>query len=155
MRYLLDTNILLRISQPHDPAYPAITGSLAHLQQQPNTEFCFFLQNLSEFWNACTRPVENKGYGFSIADTDKRARAIEGFCIYLPDTPQVYAEWRRLVVAHSVKGIQVHDAKLAAGMLAHGITHILTNNKRDFGRYSGITAITPDEVMETALGPIT
>lgn len=155
MRYLLDTNILLRLSQPHDPAYPAITGSLAHLQQQPGTEFYFFLQNLSEFWNVCTRPAESNGYGFSIADTDARARAIEGFCTYLPDTPQVYAEWRRLVVAHSVTGIQVHDAKLAAGMLAHGITHLLTSNKRDFGRYSGITAITPDEILQRASNPIT
>ena len=114
MRYLLDTNILLRLSQPHDPAYQSIIDSIALLQQQADTEFCFLLQSLSEFWNVCTRPVENNGYGFSIAETDRRARAIEGFCVYLPDTPQVYAEWRLLVVKHSVVGVQVHDAKLAA-----------------------------------------
>jgi len=43
MRYLLDTNILLRLSQPHDPAYQSIIDSLTILQQQPGTEFCFFL----------------------------------------------------------------------------------------------------------------
>lgn len=88
MRYLLDTNILLRLSQPHDPAYQSITASLTLLQQQPGNEFCFFLQNLSEFWNACTRPAANNGYGFTIADTDRRARAIESFCVYLPETAQ-------------------------------------------------------------------
>ncbi|MGH9800324.1 MAG: type II toxin-antitoxin system VapC family toxin, partial [Blastocatellia bacterium] len=88
---------------------------------------------------------------------DKRVRAIEGFSIYLPDTQQVYDEWRRLVIQHSVSGIQVHDAKLAAGMKAHGITHILTLNQRDFLRYSssGITSITPDDVIQsyTPLNP--
>ena len=151
MRYLLDTNILLRLSQPHDPAYQAIIDSIALLQQKPGTAFCFFLQSLSEFWNACTRPADKNGYGFTIEDTDRRTCAIESFCIYLPDTQQVYAEWRQLVVKHNVAGVQVHDAKLAAGMKAHGITHLLTQNKRDFLRYSysGITSITPDEVIRS------
>lgn len=151
MRYLLDTNILLRLSQPHDPAYQSIIDSMALLQQQPSTEFCFFLQNISEFWNTCTRPAANNGYGFTIADTDKRVRAVESFCIYLPDTQQVYDQWRWLVVQHSVAGIQVHDAKLVAGMKAHGITHILTLNQRDFLRYlsSSITPITPDEIVRS------
>ncbi|MDQ3013523.1 MAG: PIN domain-containing protein [Acidobacteriota bacterium] len=150
MRYLLDTNILLRLSQPHDSAYQSIVDSIVLLQHQPGTEFCFFLQNISEFWNTCTRPSANNGYGFTIADTDKRVHAIESFCVYLPDTQQVYDEWRRLVVQHSVSGIQVHDAKLAAGMNAHGITHIVTLNQRDFLRYSSfsIASITPDEIIK-------
>lgn len=150
MRYLLDTNILLRLSQPNDPAYQSIVASLALLQQQPQTEFCYFLQNLAEFWNTCTRPADKNGYGFSIANTDRRAQAIESFCIYLPDTQQVCDEWRQLVVTHSVSGAQVHDAKLAAGMKAHGITHLLTLNKRDFLRYasSGVSAVTPDEILQ-------
>lgn len=39
MRYLLDTNILLRLSQPNDPAYQSIIDSFA-LLQQPGIEFC-------------------------------------------------------------------------------------------------------------------
>lgn len=151
MRYLLDTNILLRIAQPHDPAYQSISDCLTLLQ--PSNDFGFFLQNLSEFWNACTRPIANNGYGFSIADTDRRARAIESFCVYLPDTARVYAEWRELVVKYSVTGVQVHDAKLAAGMKAYGLTHLLTLNKRDFSRYAGLIAITPDEVIQNSALP--
>ena len=41
--------------------------------------------------------------------------------------------------------MQVHDARLAAAMLAHGLTHILTFNADDFRRYPGIVPITPDE----------
>jgi predicted nucleic acid-binding protein len=155
MRYLLDTNILLRLSQPNDPAYQAIIDSLALLQQQTGTEFYFFLQNLAEFWNVCTRSADKNGYGFAIADTEQRVRAVEAFCTYLPDTQQVYAEWRQLVVAHAVSGVQVHDARLAAGMKAHGIPYLLTLNKRDFLRYvpSGISALTPDEVIQSTTTP--
>ena len=53
MHYLLDTNILLRVAQPHDPAYQSIGDSLTLLQT--DNEFCFFLQNLAEFWNTCIR----------------------------------------------------------------------------------------------------
>ncbi|MBS1786208.1 MAG: type II toxin-antitoxin system VapC family toxin [Acidobacteria bacterium] len=155
MRYLLDTNILLRLSQPNDPAYQTILDSFVLLQQQPGIEFCFFLQNLAEFWNVCTRPADKNGYGFTIAETELRARAIEGFCVYLPDTPQVYVEWRQLVVKHGISGVQVHDARLAAGMKAHGITQLLTLNEQDFLRYatSGISAVTPDEVIQSNATP--
>ena len=56
-------------------------------------------------------------------------------------TEAVYDEWRRLVVAHSVSGIQVHDARLVAAMRVHRIKHILTLNTQDFGRYPDITFV--------------
>lgn len=60
----------------------------------------------------------------------------------------MYLEWRRLVVAHSVSGVQVHDARLAAAMLVHRIPYLLTLNARDFARYPGITALHPSEVTD-------
>ena len=51
--------------------------------------------------------------------------------------------WRKLIVAHSVKGKQVHDARLVALMKTNGIAHILTLNGGDFTRYPGIVAIDP------------
>jgi predicted nucleic acid-binding protein len=65
----------------------------------------------------------------------------------LPDTPDIYPEWRRLVLAIGVSGRQVHDARLAAVMRAHGVTHILTFNASDFTRYPGITVVHPRELL--------
>ena len=56
---------------------------------------------------------------------------------------------RRLVVAYSVVGVKVHDARLVAAMLVHGVTHLLTLNTNDFTRYSSITAVHPRTVTET------
>jgi hypothetical protein len=40
-----------------------------------------------------------------------------------PQGSRVHIEWRRVVTEHRVSGAQVHDARIVAAMLAHGITH--------------------------------
>jgi hypothetical protein len=57
-----------------------------------------------------------------------------------------YPLWRQLVVIHSVQGKEVHDARLAALMQAHAITHILNLNGTDFTRYPRITPIDPSRL---------
>jgi len=62
----------------------------------------------------------------------------------LPDSDNVYAEWRRLVVAHGVSGKKTHDTRLVAAMSVHGVAHILTFNTDDFTRYAGIIVLDPN-----------
>jgi len=62
----------------------------------------------------------------------------------LPDSERVYREWRRIVLDYGVSGAQVHDARLAATMIVHGIRHILTFNAADFRRYDDLIALHPD-----------
>ena len=69
----------------------------------------------------------------------------------LVDSNGVYTEWRRLVVRHKVSGVQVHDARLAASMYAHGLTHILTFNTADFARFDRIRPVHPSLLQPTAL----
>ncbi len=71
---------------------------------------------------------------------------IEQFLTVLPDSPAVYAEWKRLVVQHSVLGTKVHDTKLVATMNLHGVRRILTFNTDDFARYD-IEAIHPSSLL--------
>lgn len=66
---------------------------------------------------------------------------------FLPDNGNVYLAWRQLVIAHNVRGVQVHDARLAAIMQAYGLNHILTMNQQDFVRYPGIEAIHPSQIQ--------
>jgi len=107
----------------------------------------FTSQNLAEFWNVCTRPAEQNGFGLSIAETNRRALVIESTFSFLADTPLVHTEWRRLIVTHSVTGVKVHDARLVASMIVHGITDLLTLDEQDFKRYSGINAMHPSQIV--------
>ena len=44
----------------------------------------------------------------------------------------------------------MHDARLVATMLVHGVTDLLTLNDRDFSRYVGIRAVHPRDVAGAA-----
>ena len=64
----------------------------------------------------------------------------------LPDTPPLYAEWKRLVVRHGVVGVKVHDARLVAAMSVHGVRRLLTFNAGDLTRY-GSEVVQPAAVL--------
>ena len=145
LEYLIDTNILLRLSQQSDPHHAVIQTALGALDEQ-DAELYFSLQNIAEFWNVCTRPVERNGYGLSIDETKVRVEFIERTMTLLPDNDQVYWFWRQFVETHNVRGVQVHDARLAALMEVYGVTHILTLNQPDFARYTKLQVIHPSEV---------
>jgi predicted nucleic acid-binding protein len=146
MAYLLDTNILLRAARKSDPERPAVLSALGKLSAQ-GEEFCYTTQILGEFWNVCTRPhTARGGLGLSVTQTERKAHLIERYCRLLPDSLATHQEWRRLIVAHAVTGVAVHDARLAAAMRVYGINYLLTFNVGDFKRYIGMTAVSPTDV---------
>jgi predicted nucleic acid-binding protein len=140
--YLVDSNILLRWVKPDHDDYPLLVSAIDAIARRRDV-LCYTSQNVGEFWNACTRPLDRNGYGLSIQDTDHRARFFEEKLRLLPDSLAVHEEWRKLLVTHSVSGVQVHDARLAAAMRVHGIKHILTFDDKDFARYADIEAVHP------------
>ena len=145
MNYFIDTNILLRLVEPDSPHHAEAKNAVDKLLKRGDTLF-ITLQNISEFWNVCTRPLDKNGLGFSIAETDTELKQIEQIFDFLPDTTEVYKNWRELVVKHSVSGVKVHDAKIVAAMKAHNIKNLLTFNAKDFKRYSDIKAVEPKDV---------
>jgi predicted nucleic acid-binding protein len=140
--YLTDSNILLRIGRRGDADHEIVSAAIAVIRKAGSLLY-FTQQNVAEFWNVSTRPTEKNGFGLSIADTERAVRSFEKAIILLPDNRDGYDEWRRLVVAHSVSGKQVHDARLVAAMIVHRVTHVLTLNTSDFARYPEITAVHP------------
>ena len=144
--YLADTNILLRFLLRNDPTYPAIRQAVRNLKTR-REQLVTTPQNIIEFWNVCTRPTTARGgLGLSVEATDRRVRLLEWHFRVLPDNPTIYQEWKALVLAHSVMGIQAHDARLVAAMKVHNVTRILTINVKDFGRYPGISAFAPEDI---------
>ena len=131
---LVDTNILLRRTQPTHPSHAVAVESVVRLLAADEPVY-FTLQNISEFWNVVTRPVINNGLGFSVATALAEVEKIERFLSLLPDTPAIYEEWKRLVTQYGVIGSKVHDARLVAAMLVHRVRRILTFNTDDFIRY--------------------
>jgi len=145
--WLLDTNILLRMTKIDDGHYSLIGDAIRALAAH-NAKLCYTSQVLGEFWNVSTRPRDQNGFGLSVAETDRLAGVIERAFELLPDSRAVHDRWRRLLIVHEVKGVNVHDARLAASMYVHGVKQLLTANVRDFKRFEGLHAIHPADVMQ-------
>ena len=106
------------------------------------------LQNVAEFWNVATRPVLNNGLGFTIEEAQREVIRLEEFFEVLSESPESYAAWKALLIAHRVSGVQVHDARLVAVMKTYGVWRIVTFNLADFVRFTEIEAIHPEGVAE-------
>lgn len=148
MPYLVDTNILLRSVDPKHPMYADATKAVAILRRQ-GEQPCIVAQNLIEFWNVYTRPLDKNGLGYSPEQAAAEVNRLKDLFQLLPDTPAIYQQWEQLVTRYEVKGVQVHDARLVAAMLVHRLTEVLTFNVADFTRYTEIKALSPPEIVTT------
>jgi predicted nucleic acid-binding protein len=89
MRWLLDTNVLLRLadaqSLEHVIALPAIERLLAGQKS-----VFISTQVLVEFWAVATRPESANGLGWSTATTAEAIRALRDQFPLLNETPEVW-----------------------------------------------------------------
>jgi hypothetical protein len=83
--YLVDSNVLLRWVKPDHRDYPAIVSATDAILRHDGV-LCYTSQNVGEFWNACTRPLDRNGYGLSPQETDRLAKFFEEKLSLLPDS---------------------------------------------------------------------
>ena len=149
MPVLVDTGILLRAFVKADPNCEPIRVALLKLRRQ-NEELIVAFQNVAEFFNVSTRPFSSRGgYGLPVKMVQARVSFIERLCGRVSEDDQTYQQWKHLASKYDLAGVAVHDARLVAIMLTHGIQRVLTINDRDFRRYEpeGISAITPQMLV--------
>jgi predicted nucleic acid-binding protein len=149
MTYLLDTGILLRLTNKDDPQHEAVSLAIQRLGDRRRS-LVTTSQNISELWNVATRPSELNGLGFSVESVaTSLSLTIEPLCTVTREHSQHYKELKRLLRSYQVLGKQVHDARLVASMLTWKISTILTLNARHFKRFEqeGILIATPETVL--------
>ena len=144
---LVDTNILIRSIRRHGVAYPEISTAIDRLLATETVLF-YGHQNIAEMWNVMTRPFEKNGLGMSVSHAETEVKAVERVMLLLPESELVYQQWRKLVVTHTIRGVKVHDARLAALMYVHHVRFILTLNESDFSRFPEIEPIHPKMVLQ-------
>lgn len=66
MLFLVDSGILLRLVNRSDAEHAKVRAALRLLKQRGDS-LVTAAQNMSEFWNVCTRPASARGgYGLSL-----------------------------------------------------------------------------------------
>jgi hypothetical protein len=71
MSCLIDTGILLRAFDASSADYGPVRQSLRELWKRQEV-LITTIQNLAEFWNVSTRPIDRNGYGLSTDRTTQR-----------------------------------------------------------------------------------
>src|SRR6266404_111139 len=140
MKVLVDTNILGRMAEPGHPHYQPALDATSILKRRGDVP-CVVPQVLYEFWVTATRPKAANGLGLSVPEAAAELARIKVLFTFLSESAAIYSEWERLVILHQVTGKPAHDARLAAAMAVHGLTHLLTFNTTDFARFPGLTVL--------------
>lgn len=149
--YLLDTNIPLPSVQREAPHHSIAVEALRPCLQGNNVFIT--AQNLIEFWSVASCPTDANGLGWSVKTVRQEIERLQAQFPLLEDSAEVFAYWLQLVSAYRVIGRRVHDARLVAAMLTHGVTHLLTFNREDFRQFAMITVVTPTDLLASAEQP--
>ena len=146
MDILADTNILVRRINRYDKQHRETRAALKSAAENGH-RICIVPQNVIECWNVCTRPVERNGLGLSAAHAERITARIEDLFPLLPERPEIFSEWKRLVARYAVMGLKVYDARLVASAVVHGIEALLTFNAGDFRRYMEVKVLHPSVLL--------
>lgn len=148
MKYLLDSNVLLRMSE-QGHKQQAIAISAVHKLKQAAHTLVIVPQVIYEYWVVVTRPsgaANGLGMSSHIAN-----QAIENWLnLYTleHDPANIFDLWRQLVAQHQVLDKPAHDARLVAALMLHGCDGIVTFNAADFQRYAPLQVLTPEQVLQ-------
>lgn len=144
-KYLLNTNIILRLFDSSNEQHRIATDAISHLLTKGHD--CLLIpQVLIEFWAVATRPVEVNGFGWTIEQTRNVLNQLIDRFPLLEDSPQIFLNWLDLVTTRNVKGKRTHDARIVAIMLTHEITHLLTFNVDDFTSMTKVIVVRPQDL---------
>lgn len=138
----IDTNILVyahrRDSEWHEPA-AALVKRLA----ENRIEWAIPWPCLHEFLAIVTHPRIYDPPSSTAQATDQVGAWLDSpSLVLLTETSDHWFTLCDLLSQGKIQGPLVHDARVAAICLAHGITELLTAD-RDFGRFSSLTVRNP------------
>ncbi len=146
---LLDTNLLVRVTNSADPQC-AVARAAVHNLLARREQLIVVPQNLYEFWAVATRmpglpPAGQNGLGMTIEQASQWLGFFQRRFTLLPDRDDLPARWHDLVRALAIRGFRSHDVRLVAAMKCYGMGRLLTFNGGDFKDLS-VTVIDPASV---------
>lgn len=144
--YLLDTNIILRITDNQSNQHQQAANAVSTLLNQGNS--CYLTpQVLQEFVSVLTRPLSANGFGWNLRRSIREVDLyLERFYL-LDDIPEIFPKWRTLLLNYPAGGRRVFDHRLVAVVQAHGTNQILTFDIGDFPKVPGISIVHPHQVV--------
>lgn len=138
----IDTNILVHAHREDSPFFEKAYACLAEFAEGV-ASWAIPWPCIHEFFSIITHP--------KIYDPPTpTAQAVEQLDVWmesptlslLPETPDYWRVLKELIASSHISGPMVHDARIAAICMAHGVSELLTAD-RDFGRFRALKTRNP------------
>lgn len=142
-KVFVDTNILLAATDQDRPEHTCCTAILEALMGDSHAGYING-QVLREYAVVATRPTAQNGLELSPGATADNIDTFRSILFILDETRNVADELARLIRTHALHGKRIHDANIAATLIAHGLTEILTSNPKDYACFPEITCTPPE-----------
>jgi predicted nucleic acid-binding protein len=133
----LDTNVLLAAITPSRRLHDAAIRVL----DETSTRGFVSNQVLRELLVVSTRPTDVNGLGLGCIQAARNVDVLLKRTRLLPEDHEVAARLNDFVRRGLCRGKQVHDANIAATMLAHGVPTLITGNPTRFQRFADLIAV--------------
>jgi toxin-antitoxin system PIN domain toxin len=139
----VDTNILVYAHRTDARLHSAAAASITRLAEEGETwaipwhclvEFVGIVTN-PRIWRVGATPI-------ALAMLQVEAWLESPTVNALAESPQFLATFKELLLASGVNGAQVHDARIAAICIYHGVSELWTAD-RDFGRFPRLKTRNP------------
>ena len=111
--YLLDTNILVRLSNEDDPQHLVSRRAIQKLKRD-GARLCLMSQVMIEFWVVATRPTQQNGLGWTPQHARQSIDELQEIFELLSDPADLFPNWLDLVTRVPVHGKRAYDARIAA-----------------------------------------
>ena len=136
----VDTNVLLAATAAVRPGH---VEALAFLESGFGDRTLFLSgQVIREYLSVATRPATVNGLGLAQKDALANVRQFLDRSHYLREDEAVRDALVGLLAAVPCLGKQVHDANIAATMMAHHVFKLATLNPADFTRFAAWIEVT-------------
>ena len=145
MRVLVDTNVLLRLTEGKHPKH-AVAGEAVRVLREADHTLAVVPQTFYEFWAVATRTRAANGLEMPVPAVRAAVDRFRTLFQLRRDERAIFEGWLDLAAAHGSRGVNSYDVRLVAAMARHGLDAILTFNGKDFRRFGGVTVLNPDEV---------
>lgn len=147
----IDTNILL-IASDESRQNHALAKFMFNRLLKTGVHPVFNGQVIREYLTVATRPTSVNGFGMTPSNALHNINQFRKRIQIYDETAVTSELLQHLVLKHELKGKRIHDANLAATMETHGVSTLLTENKKDFLCFDDIESYTLEEIDSLLMG---
>ena len=138
----VDTNVLVHAHRIDSPFFARASEQVATLAES-GSAWAIPWPCVHEFYNIVTNPrIYKPASTFSEATNQISAWMKSPSLVLIHEATTHWATLQRLIQAAKLVGGQIHDARIAAICLDHGVRELLSAD-RDFNRFPSLTVRNP------------